>query len=166
MFDSMDFDASVESAQWDVLACATHDCFHDGARGFDCDDVDALPGFADEIEAFIGTKVRETGSSESATDSEEMTLAVRAHPMYPRLVEAYYECRQIGAEGDVLEALDRERDAMLYSVQVMNEDASSSGGAHDVPQRDLDRFMRECTHELESYVKELHALYELSLIHI
>ena len=37
MFDSMDFDASVESAQWDVLACATHDCFHDGARGFDCD---------------------------------------------------------------------------------------------------------------------------------
>ena len=45
MFDSMDFDASVESAQWDVLACATHDCFHDGARGFDCDDVDALPGF-------------------------------------------------------------------------------------------------------------------------
>ena len=160
MFESMDFDASVESAQWDVLACATHDCFHDGARGFDCDDVDALPGFADEIEAFIGTKVRETGSSESATDSEEMTLAVRAHPMYPRLVEAYYECRQIGAEGDVLEALDRERDAMLYSVQVMNEDASSSGGAHDVPQRDLDRFMRECTHELESYVKELHALYE------
>ena len=89
-----------------------------------------------------------------------MTLAVRAHPMYPRLVEAYYECRQIGAEGDVLEALDRERDAMLYSVQVMNEDASSSGGAHDVPQRDLDRFMRECTHELESYVKELHAIYE------
>lgn len=73
MFDSMDFDASVESAQWDVLACATHDCFHDGARGFDCDDVDALPGFADEIEAFIGTKVRETGSSESATDSEEIS---------------------------------------------------------------------------------------------
>jgi hypothetical protein len=160
MFDAMNFDASEESAQWDVFACAANEYFHDNARAFDCSDIDALPGFADDIEAFAGARVREAGSSESAADSEEMTLAVRAHPMYSRLVEAYYECRQIGAEGDTLEALQRERDAMLYSVQVMNEDASSSADALGVPQQDLDQFMRECTHELESYVRELHALYE------
>lgn len=72
--------------------CVMYDCFYDGVCGFDCDDVDVLFGFVDEIEVFIGIKVRETGSSESATDLEEMTFAVRVYFMYLWFVEVYYEC--------------------------------------------------------------------------
>ena len=90
-----------------------------------------------------------------------MTLAIRAHPMYSRLVEAYYECRKIGADSETADALEREKSAMLYSTQATNEDstsASSTFGSTDA--LDLDDYMRECTHELESYVKELHTAYE------
>lgn len=145
---------------WDVFECGASEYFCDpSVNYFDCD-VDGFPGFGEDMEAFLGAKAREACSSES-TDSEEMTLAIRAHPMYARLVEAYYECRKIGAHGDAAVALEREKDAMLYSVQVMSEEAyESSAMALDVASCDLDEFMRDCTHELETYVKELHSLYE------
>ena len=152
-------DASADSRGsdgWDVFGCNESDCF--GAGYFDCD-VDGLPGFGEDIDSFIGTRMREARSNAGA-DSAEMTLAIRAHPMYTRLVEAYYECRKIGADDNDAIALEHEKNAMLYSVQVMSEGNDDAMMALDVSRGDVDDFMQECTHEVETYVKELHTLYE------
>jgi len=132
----------------------------DGAARFGSR-ADELPPLGDEMDAFIGMKAREACSTYS-TDSEEITLAIRAHPMYARLVEAYFECRKIGAERDAAEALEREKDAMLYSIQAANNDSTSESPFRDASPQNLDYlddFMRECTHEIESYAKELHTLF-------
>jgi hypothetical protein len=134
-----------EASNWDFCEDS-----HDGYEN--------LSTLGDDMDAFIGMKARDACSTYS-TDSEEMTIAIRAHPMYARLVEAYYDCKKIGAERIAGETLEREKNAMLYSIQVMNEDMSSdSTNIRDVSPQDLDAFMRECTHEIESYTKELHAL--------
>ena len=114
--------------------------------------------FGDEMDAFIGMKAREACSTYS-TDSEEMTIAIRAHPMYARLVDAYYECRKIGAERHVAEALECEKNSMMYSIQAIEAERSPESAFCGASPYDLDEFMRECTHEIESYAKELHALF-------
>ena len=98
-------------------------------------------------------------SSES-DESEEMTLAIRAHPMYSRLVEAYYECRKIGADSRrrTRSSERRARCCTRRRRRTKTRRAPSTFGSTDA--LDLDDYMRECTHELESYVKELHTAYE------
>ena len=73
--------------------------FRDDGVEFVDDVVDALPGFGEDVAALVGADERGTPRSSESDESEEMTLAIRAHPMYSRLVEAYYECRKIGADG-------------------------------------------------------------------
>lgn len=136
--------------------------FRDDGVEFVDDVVDALPGFGEEVAALVGGEARGTATrSSESEESEEMTLAIRAHPMYARLVEAYYECRKIGADAETADALEREKSAMVYSVQATKEDSTSASSTFGSSNAlDLDDFMRECTHELESYVKELHSAYE------
>ena len=134
-------------------------CFENRATdAFGRRPVPELLPLGDEMEAFIGMKAREACSTYS-TDSEEMAIAIRAHPMYARLVDAYYEARKIGAERHVAEALEREKNTMMHSIQAIEADASPKSAFCDSSLHDLDEFMRECTHEIESYAKELHALF-------
>ena len=100
--------------------------FRDDGVEFVDDVVDALPGFGEDVAALVGADERGTPRSSESDESEEMTLAIRAHPMYSRLVEAYYECRKIGADSETADALEREKSAMLYSTQATNEDSTSA----------------------------------------
>jgi hypothetical protein len=79
----------------------------------------------------------------------------------------------VGANRRVAEALEREKNAMLmsgYGVGAAHDESStsqqglyhasvSSSSSSSIHQ-DLDDFMRECTHELESYVRDLQSLYD------
>jgi len=96
-------------------------------------------------------------------------MAIRAHPMYGRLVDAYYDCRRVGADARETEALDRERDAAMMSGRyaVTEDDTEYAMGRMmtcgigcESMHRDVDEFVRECTHELEAYAAELQRLYD------
>ena len=114
-------------------------------------------GFIDAFESMMSPETTRAG------------MAIRAHPMYGRLVDAYYDCRRVGADAREAEALERERDAAMMSGRyaVIEDDtedamfrAMSCGVGCESMHRDVDVFVRECTHELEAYAAELQRLYD------
>lgn len=114
-------------------------------------------GFIDAFESMMSPETTRAG------------MAIRAHPMYGRLVDAYYDCRRVGSDAREAEALERERDAAMMSGRyaVIEDDtedamvrAMSCGVGCESMHRDVDVFVRECTHELEAYAAELQRLYD------
>ena len=105
-------------------------------------------GFIDAFESMMSPETTRAG------------MAIRAHPMYGRLVDAYYDCRRVGADARETEALDRERDAAMMSGRyaVTEDDTEYAMGQMmtcgigcESMHRDVDEVVRECTHELEAY---------------
>jgi hypothetical protein len=91
-----------------------------------------------------------------------MRAAVRANPRYPKLLDAYFACRRVGADAAGKASLQRRRRQLLKEAADVNAGAMrlALDGCVRAYGADLDEFMDRVTNELTSYAQELNACFD------
>lgn len=91
-----------------------------------------------------------------------MRAAVRANPRYPKLLDAYFACRRVGADATSKASLARRRRQLLRDASEVS--SGTMRAALDACVRrygaELDEFMERVTDELTSYAEELSACFD------
>lgn len=91
-----------------------------------------------------------------------MRAAVRANPRYPKLLDAYFACRRVGADATSKASLARRRRQLLREATEVS--CGTMRAALDACVRrygaELDEFMDNVTDELTAYAEELGACFD------
>ena len=91
-----------------------------------------------------------------------MRAAVRANPRYPKLLDAYFACRRVGADATSKASLARRRRRLLREATEVS--CGTMRAALDACVRrygaELDEFMDNVTDELTAYAEELGACFD------
>ena len=152
---------------------STH-AFAPHGRGGASDDLDALAPWLPRwsVDESVGTRNvpnaapnSQSGSFASTILDDEhgaMRAAVRANPRYPKLLDAYFACRRVGADAAGKASLQRRRRQLLKEAADVNAGAMrlALDGCVRAYGADLDEFMDRVTNELTAYAEELNACFD------
>ena len=101
---------------------------------------------------------------DSQEEANKIHLAMRTHPKYPALLDAYIACRTVGADHQTIDELRRQRARLLIAADAARSeglDTSSNDRSNDHSFKyELDRFMSTCTEQLLGYARDVRAIYD------
>jgi len=145
---------------------STH-AFAPHGRGGASDDLDALAPWLPRwsVDESVGTRNVPNAAPDSQSGSFASTIlddehgamraAVRANPRYPKLLDAYFACRRVGADAAGKASLQRRRRQLLKEAADVNAGAMrlALDGCVRAYGADLDEFMDRVTNELTAYAR-------------
>lgn len=102
-----------------------HGMHHAGGYGNGDDAHDAL-----HFGNASGTGSPDPPKGNCALDEEanEMRIAMRINPRYPALLEAYFDCRAVGADEITVAALEKQKSALLAAAEAARAGIIDNGG--------------------------------------